>query len=44
MSNPNNISSNICHDLHFIDGQALKIPTFSILTDDGFTHKNAITP
>ncbi len=44
MSNPNNVSLNINHALEFIDGQALNIPTLSILTEDGDIHPSATAP
>ncbi|WMS93236.1 thiamine pyrophosphate-dependent dehydrogenase E1 component subunit alpha [Pseudoalteromonas sp. HL-AS2] len=44
MSNPNNVSLNINHKLEFIDGNALTIPTLSILTEDGEIHPGATTP
>ncbi|TMP06227.1 3-methyl-2-oxobutanoate dehydrogenase [Pseudoalteromonas sp. S3178] len=44
MSNPNNVSLNINHDLEFIDGNALNIPTLSILTEDGDIHPSATAP
>jgi 2-oxoisovalerate dehydrogenase E1 component alpha subunit len=44
MSNPNNVSLNINHALEFIDGNALNIPTLSILTEDGDIHPSATTP
>ncbi|ASM50070.1 2-oxoisovalerate dehydrogenase E1 component alpha subunit [Pseudoalteromonas espejiana DSM 9414] len=44
MSNPNNVSLNINHDLTFIDGHALTIPTLSILTEDGDIHPSATAP
>jgi 2-oxoisovalerate dehydrogenase E1 component alpha subunit len=44
MSNPNNVSLNINHDLEFIDGHALTIPTLSILTEDGDIHPSATAP
>ncbi|TMP24672.1 3-methyl-2-oxobutanoate dehydrogenase, partial [Pseudoalteromonas rubra] len=44
MSNPNNVSLNINHELEFIDGHALNIPTLSILTEDGDIHPSAPAP
>ncbi|ASM54193.1 MULTISPECIES: thiamine pyrophosphate-dependent dehydrogenase E1 component subunit alpha [Pseudoalteromonas] len=44
MSNPNNVSLNINHKLEFIDGNALTIPTLSILTEDGEIHPGATAP
>lgn len=44
MSNPNNVSLNINHALEFIDGNALNIPTLSILTEDGDIHPSATAP
>jgi 2-oxoisovalerate dehydrogenase E1 component alpha subunit len=44
MSNPNNVSLNINHTLEFIDGNALTIPTLSILTEDGDIHSGATAP
>ncbi|MFY8328062.1 thiamine pyrophosphate-dependent dehydrogenase E1 component subunit alpha [Pseudoalteromonas sp. ZZD1] len=44
MSNPNNVSQNISHELAFIDGHALNIPTLSILTEDGDIHSGACAP
>jgi 2-oxoisovalerate dehydrogenase E1 component alpha subunit len=44
MSNPNNVSLNINHELEFIDGHALNIPTLSILTEDGDIHPSATAP
>ena len=44
MSNPNNVSLNINHTLEFIDGNALNIPTLSILTEDGDIHPSATAP
>ena len=44
MSNPNNVSLNISHDLSFIDGHALNIPTLSILNEDGDIHDGATAP
>ncbi|MGO2013177.1 MAG: thiamine pyrophosphate-dependent dehydrogenase E1 component subunit alpha [Pseudoalteromonas sp.] len=44
MTNPNNVSLNINHDLSFIDGHALTIPTLSILTEDGDIHSGATAP
>lgn len=44
MSNPNNVSLNINHALEFIDGNALNIPTLSILTEDGDIHPRATAP
>ena len=44
MSNPNNVSLNINHDLEFIAGHALTIPTLSILTEDGDIHPSATAP
>ncbi|CAM3691374.1 MULTISPECIES: thiamine pyrophosphate-dependent dehydrogenase E1 component subunit alpha [Pseudoalteromonas] len=44
MSNPNNVSLNISHDLEFIDGHALNIPTLSILNEDGDIHHGATAP
>ncbi|MGO2128403.1 MAG: thiamine pyrophosphate-dependent dehydrogenase E1 component subunit alpha [Pseudoalteromonas prydzensis] len=44
MSNPNNVSLNISHDLEFIDGHALNIPTLSILNEDGDIHDGATAP
>lgn len=44
MSNPNNVSLNINHKLEFIDGNALTIPTLSILTEDGEIHIGATAP
>jgi 2-oxoisovalerate dehydrogenase E1 component alpha subunit len=44
MSNPNNVSLNTNHTLEFIDGNALTIPTLSILTEDGDIHPGATAP
>jgi len=44
MSNPNNVSLNISHDLEFIDGHALNIPTLSILNEDGDIQDGATAP
>ncbi|MCQ8876798.1 thiamine pyrophosphate-dependent dehydrogenase E1 component subunit alpha [Pseudoalteromonas shioyasakiensis] len=44
MSNPNNVSQNISHELEFIDGHALNIPTLSILNEDGDIHSGASAP
>ncbi len=44
MSNPNNVSLNINHELSFIDGHALTIPTLSILNEEGDIHKGATAP
>lgn len=44
MSNPNNVSLNISHDLAFIDGHALNIPTLSILNEDGDIQDGATAP
>jgi 2-oxoisovalerate dehydrogenase E1 component alpha subunit len=44
MSNPNNVSLNINHELEFIDGHALNIPTLNILTEDGDIHPSAPAP
>ncbi|KTF18169.1 thiamine pyrophosphate-dependent dehydrogenase E1 component subunit alpha [Pseudoalteromonas sp. H105] len=44
MSNPNNVSQNISHELAFIDGHALNIPTLSILNEDGDILSGATAP
>ncbi|MCF6436970.1 MULTISPECIES: thiamine pyrophosphate-dependent dehydrogenase E1 component subunit alpha [Pseudoalteromonas] len=44
MTNPNNISLNISHELKFIDSHALDIPTLSILGDDGEVLPGATAP
>ncbi|WP_105168196.1 thiamine pyrophosphate-dependent dehydrogenase E1 component subunit alpha [Pseudoalteromonas sp. T1lg23B] len=44
MTNPNNISLNISHELKFIDSHALDIPTLSILGDDGEVLAGATAP
>lgn len=44
MSNPNNVSQNIRHDLEFIDGHALNIPTLKVLHADGEIYPGAAEP
>lgn len=44
MSNPNNVSLNINHELSFIDGHALTIPTLSILNEEGDIYEGATAP
>ena len=44
MINPNNISLNISHELEFIDGHALNIPTLKILGDNGEILDGATAP
>jgi 2-oxoisovalerate dehydrogenase E1 component alpha subunit len=44
MTNPNNISLNINHDLKFIDSDALNIPTLTILSDNGEILSGATAP
>ncbi|WP_440053065.1 thiamine pyrophosphate-dependent dehydrogenase E1 component subunit alpha [Pseudoalteromonas sp. T1lg65] len=44
MTNPNNISLNISHELKFIDGHALNIPTLQILSEQGEVLDGATVP
>ncbi len=44
MTNPNNVSLNISHELSFIGAHALDIPTVSLLNSDGTLHSDATDP
>ena len=44
MTNPNNVSLNIHHELSFIDGHALNIPTLKILSETGDVYPGATVP
>ncbi|WP_105213595.1 thiamine pyrophosphate-dependent dehydrogenase E1 component subunit alpha [Pseudoalteromonas sp. T1lg22] len=44
MTNPNNVSLNISHELAFIDSHALNIPTYRVLNEQGTVSEGATVP
>ena len=44
MTNPQNVSLNVCQDLEFIDPSALDIPTARLLDENGHLEKGATEP
>ncbi|TMP88471.1 3-methyl-2-oxobutanoate dehydrogenase [Pseudoalteromonas ruthenica] len=44
MTNPNNVSLNINHELEFIDGHGLDVPTYRVLSEQGSVLEGAKEP